>query len=151
MYEVGFKDVYPWVWSVMLGVAITLAERRGAFLPGGTKTPTEYWLKNLSAITINLGIPCVLFGLTMVRLGPEYSRNMDFWQVIGSLYLAGTPLGCQHLWLTIANRIGWLPDDTLNDGERVSRQRASYSFVVWAIVAVVIPSIAIVCKWRIPW
>lgn len=47
LYAVGFKDVYPWVWSVMLGVTLTLAERRGAFLPAGAQTPAQYWIKNM--------------------------------------------------------------------------------------------------------
>jgi len=151
MYEVGFKDVYPWVWSVMLGVSLTLGERRGAFLPGGTKTQAEFWTKNLLAVVINVGIPCILFGLTMVRLGPEYSHDMDFWQVMGALYLAATPLGSHHLWLAIANARGWLTDQTLNVGERAARQRTSYAYVVWAVIAVIIPSFAVAFKWRIPW
>ncbi len=45
-HEVGFKDIYPWVWSVMLGVALTLAERRGSFLGQGTPSGIEFWTKN---------------------------------------------------------------------------------------------------------
>jgi hypothetical protein len=151
MFEVGFKDVYPWVWSVMLGISLTLGERRGAFLPHGTSSNAEFWLKNLVALTINLGYPSVLFALTLVRLGPMYSRNMDFWQVMGALYLAAVPLGSHHLWLALANWRGWLPDQTLTTGERVARRHTSYGYLVWAFIAVLIPTVAVLFKWRVPW
>ena len=91
MYEVGFKDVYPWVWSVMLGVAWTLAERRGAFLRGSASSATSAshaWAKPIAGVLLNVALPATVFGLTMVRLGPLYSVNMGFWQVMGALYLA---------------------------------------------------------------
>ena len=75
-YVVGFKDVYPWVWSVMLGVALTLADRRGAFMSAGTRTDREFWAKNILAVLLNLVLPAVLFGLTMLRLGPLYPSNL---------------------------------------------------------------------------
>jgi len=48
MYEVGFKDVYPWVWSVMLGEALTQAERRAAFKGTGTHSFLGFWVKNFN-------------------------------------------------------------------------------------------------------
>jgi len=117
LYAVGFKDVYPWVWSVMLGVALTLAERRGAFLPAGARTPTQYWTKDIVAVIVTLVVPSVVFGITMTCLGPLYSPNMDFWQILGALYLAGVPLGTLHLWLVIAMKCGWMPATTLQEQE----------------------------------
>jgi hypothetical protein len=49
----------------------------------------------------------------MVRLGPQYSQNMDFWQILGVLYLAGLPLGSHHLWVFLAAKQGWMPSDAL--------------------------------------
>jgi hypothetical protein len=81
MYEVGFKDIYPWVWSVVLGVALTLAERRGASHATGTRSTGEFWVENVLAVLINLVLPAIIFALTMVRVGPQYAGNMDFFQV----------------------------------------------------------------------
>jgi hypothetical protein len=97
VYGVGFKDVYPWVWSVMLGVAVTIAKGREAFKSTGTQSKRDFLTKNLSAILINVLLPALLFGLTLTRLGPKYPRNMDVGQILGALYLAGTPLGSQPI------------------------------------------------------
>ena len=148
-YEVGFKDVYPWVWSVMLGVALTLAERRGAFQSVGTSSPSHFWAKNVLALALNLGLPVFLFGLTMIRVGPRYSPNMDFWQILGSLYLAGAPLGSHHLWLTIARRRNWLPEAAVLD--RASLDMAPRSTIVWVLVALAIPVFAAIFGLPLPY
>jgi hypothetical protein len=146
MYELGFKDVYPWVWSVMLGVAITLAERRGAFQVEGTKSTGAFWMKNAAGVLFNLALPSVLFGLTLVRLGPKYSVNMDFWQILGSLYLAGAPLGSHHVWLMVARSCGWI---SAQESEREGIQHPHSSFV-WILIAFLIPAFAPIAGWRVP-
>ena len=95
-YLVGFKDAYPWVWSVMLGVSLTLAERRRAFSKEGTRTSSQFWIKNIAAVFVNVVVPAMVFARTMIRLGPLYSLNMGFGQILGCLYLAGVPLGAHH-------------------------------------------------------
>ena len=150
-YEVGFKDVYPWVWSVMLGVALTLADKRYAFMPVGTTSSAGMWTKNFLGVLLNVVLPSAIFGLTMVRLGPKYSSNMDFWQVLGTLYLAGTPLGSHHVWLWIARHEGWLPDKFITSGEPLPRSFGMASHIAWAMVALLIPALAAIFAWRLPW
>ena len=151
VYEVGFKDVYPWVWSVMLGVALTLAERRGAFQTAGTHTVLQFWAKNASAVVLNLALPALIFGITMTRLGPLYSRNMDFWQILGALYLAGVPLGTHHVWLITARKCGWLHETDLTDRERLGRHVRPIGSILYALFAFGIPTLAALIKWRIPY
>jgi len=149
-FEVGFKDVYPWVWSVMLGVALMLAERRGAFLSVGTKAKREFWTKNILAVVINVVLPAVLFGLTLVRLGPMYSPNMDFWQILGALYLAGVPLGSHHVWQVVATYRGWMPTESLRGQEQQTLRIVSHGNMIWAVLAFGIPALATVVGWRLP-
>ena len=150
-YEVGFKDVYPWVWSVMLGVALTLADKRNAFMPVGTRSSSEMWTKNLLSVLLTVVLPSVVFGLTMVRLGPKYSSNMDFWQVLGSLYLASTPLGSHHVWVWIARRRGWLVDTFIPSAQPLPRGFGMGSHIAWAVVALLIPASAAIFALRLPW
>lgn len=147
-YEVGFKDVYPWVWSVMLGVALMLAERRGAFQSAGTRTKQEFWTKNLSAVVINVAVPAILFGLTMVRLGPRYSPNMDFWRILGVLYLAGSPLGAHHIWMVVATKYRWVAVEPHEESNTL--QRVPENSVLWAALAFGVPALAALCGWRLP-
>ena len=149
-YEVGFKDVYPWVWSVMFGVALTLAERRGAFQASGTSTGTQFWRKNVSAVFCNVGLPAVFFGLTMIRVGPKYPASMDFWQILGSLYLAGLPLGAHHIWWAVAVNQQWLPEAALQRSERRVMQLAPGSILLWGIVAFGIPALSAVLGVSLP-
>jgi len=150
MYEVGFKDVYPWVWSVMLGVSLMLAERRGAFQSTGAHSSRVFWLKNISAVFLNVVVPAFFFGLTMIRLGPKYSQNMNLQQILGTLYLAGAPLGSHHLWELTATKFGWVRADFLPQPERETRSVAPYGNLVWALVAFGIPAFASILGWRVP-
>ena len=149
-YEVGFKDVYPWVWSVMPGVALMLADRRGAFLSAGTKTKWEFWTKNPSAVVINVVLPAVLFGLTMVRVGPTYSSRLDFWRILGVLDLAGSPLGAHHIWIVVAARCRWMPVDAFPRDERETLKRVPQGSLLRAALAFLIPALAAVFGWRLP-
>jgi len=152
MYEVGFKDVYPWVWSVMLGVALTLATGRGAFLATGTSSTRGFWIKDISGILLNVMVPAILFGLTMTRVGPRYSANMDFWQILGSLYLAGAPLGCHHLWILVARKCGWTPIDILSPSERATLEKvAPRSSFIWVALALIIPALAAILARPLPY
>ena len=151
MYEVGFKDVYPWVWSVMFGVSLMLAERRGAFQSTGTQSPLVFWLKNVSAVLLNVAVPALFFGLTMIRVGPKYSPNMDLSQILGTLYLAGAPLGCHHLWELNATACGWVPVDAFPQTERKTHRMAPHADLVWALVAFGVPALAAVFGWRVPY
>ncbi len=146
-YMVGFKDVYPWVWSVMLGVSLTLADRRGAFQAKGARTTQRLWVKNIVAMVLNLALPGVIFGLTMTRLGPLYSQNMDFWQIVGSLYLACVPMGAHHAWRFVAERFRW---GDLTDGEARTVKISRVDHLVWILVALAIPTLAVLIKWRVP-
>lgn len=149
-YTVGFKDVYPWVWSVILGVALTLAERRGAFAAAGVEGKITFWKKNIAAVLINVVLPAIFFGLTMTRLGPLYSSDMDFWQILGTLYLAGLPLGTLHVWLFVALKSRWMPDDVLQSGERKAIAIARPANLLWATIAFGIPALAVIFRWRLP-
>ena len=151
-YVVGFNDVYPWVWSVMLGVALTLAERRGAFQAAGTRVPVEFWTKNFLAVIVNVVLPAVVFGITMTHLGPLYCPNMDFWQTIGTLYLAGAPLGAHHLWLVVAKKRHWLPSGNLQKQEQETETviPTLRGHIFWAVLSFGIPAFAAVSGWRIP-
>ena len=153
VYVVGFKDVYPWVWSVMFGVAWAIAERRGAFLADRTSATNapRVWAKPVVGVLLNVALPAVVFGLTMVRLGPLYSANMGFWQVIGALYLAGTPMGSHHLWLAVAKLNGWLSAENLRSDEIAEAQAGVTMHVVWSIVALVIPAVSAIIPFRLPW
>ena len=148
MYEVGFKDVYPWVWSVMLGVSLALAERRGSFLPGEVTSKAEVWLKTLVALVLNVVLPSLLFALTMVNVGPKYPSNMDACQVLGSLYLASTPLGSHHLWLLVAKKRNWIQ---LAAAESSEGGVGIAGHALWAILAFAIPSAAAVLRVTLPW
>src|SRR5664280_1897590 len=134
-YVIGFKDVYPWVWSVMLGVAVTLAERRGAFLKVGTRKAKQFWAKNITALFVNVIVPAIVFGLTMTRLGPLYSKNMGFWQILGALYLAGVPLGTLHVWQAVAAKYGWMPESALMYYECKTIKLAPQANWIWATLA----------------
>jgi hypothetical protein len=149
-YVVGFKDVYPWVWSVMLGVSLTLAERRGAFSNVGTRTLAQFCIKNIAAIVVNVGVPAVVFGITMTRLGPVYSSNMGFWQILGCLYLAGVPLGAHHAWLGVATRFRWMPARRLQYQERQTQRLAPLGNLIWAILVFGLPTLAAIFGWRLP-
>jgi hypothetical protein len=149
-YLVGFKDVYPWVWSVMLGVALTLAERRGAFLKVGTKKTERFWAKNITAVFVNVIVPAVVFGLTMTRLGPLYSKNMDFWEILGALYLAGVPLGTLHAWQAVAGKYGWMPESALQDRELKTIKIAPLGSLIWATLAFGVPTLAAIFRVRLP-
>jgi hypothetical protein len=128
MYEVGFKDVYPWVWSVMLGVSLMLAERRGAFQSTGAHSSRVFWLKNISAVFLNVVVPAFFFGLTMIRLGPKYSQNMNLQQILGTLYLAGAPLEV----ITCGNS----PPRSSAGYERISFRNPSVRLVAWLHTAI---------------
>ena len=134
----------------MLGVALTLAERRGAFQAVGTHSPRTFWVKNVAAVLLNLVLPVILFGLTMIRVGPRYSPNMDFWQILGTLYLAGAPLGSHHLWLVIARPRGWLPSEALQ-ALRANYEIAPRGSIIWAMVALAIPVFAAIFGWPLPY
>jgi hypothetical protein len=145
-YTVGFKDIYPWVWSVMLGIALALAQQRGAFAKLGRESRQRFsWAKNVTAVFVNVIVPIVVFVLTMTRLGPMYSKNMGFWQTLGSLYLAGVPLGTQHLWYFVAEKFHWMIDLDLQE-HQIDR-RASR---VWMILAFVFPTLAAIFRFRVP-
>jgi hypothetical protein len=149
-YCVGFKDVYPWVWSVMLGVALTLAERRGAFQTGGVQTYFGFWLKNVAAAFLNLILPALVFGATMLHLGPRYGGDMGFWQILGALYLAGVPLGTHHLWLILARKCRWLFTEELLPMEQHSVQIRPFGSIVYVMFAFGIPTLAVLVGWRVP-
>ena len=153
-YVVGFKDVYPWIWSVMLGVGWALAERRGAFLPDRNSPTTSVshgWAKAFVGVLLNVLLPAIVFGLTMVRLGPLYSANMGFWEVVGALYLAGTPMGSHHLWLVVAKSRGWLSDEYLRVEEKAEANAGVMVHVLWSVVPLVIPAVAAIIPFRLPW
>jgi hypothetical protein len=149
-YCVGFKDVYPWVWSVMLGVALTLAERRGAFQAGGTRTYSGFWIKNVAAASLNLVLPALIFGATMVRLGPRYGGNLGFWQILGALYLAGVPLGTHHLWLIFARKWRWLLAEELSPLEQKSTEIRPFGSIAYAVLVFGIPTLTVTFRWRVP-
>ena len=153
VYVVGFKDVYPWVWSVMLGVAWTLAERRGAFIPDRTTVArgSRVWVKPVVGVLLNVALPAIVFGLTMVRLGPLYSANMGFWQVIGVLFLAAVPMGSHHLWLAVAKLNSWLSDENLRSDEIAETHAGMRVHIVWVFVALVIPVASAIVPIRLPW
>jgi hypothetical protein len=152
VYGVGFKDVYPWVWSVMLGVSLMLAERRGAFQSVGTKTGSRFWLKNPCAVAVIVAMPSFFFGLTMIRVGPSYQSNMGLSHVLGTLHLAGAPLGCHHVWEAIAAGAKWAPEMmAYPETERDTRRTEKYASLVWAFVAFVVPAAAALLGWRVPW
>jgi len=146
---VRFNDVYPWVWSVMLGVALTLAERRGAFLSQGTHSEQSFWKKNILAITINVVLPVFLFALTMSYVGPVFPQKINFWQILLSLYLAATPLGSHHLWLFIADRYGWTPAEALREAEQETKNMAPYGHAIWLTIALIIPAFVAISCWLI--
>lgn len=149
-YVVGFKDVYPWVWSVMLGVALTLADRRGAFMSAGARKSRPFFLKNVLAVLLNVVLPAVLFAFAMLRVGPLYPPKMDFWQILGVLYLASVPLGSHHVWLAVALSNGWIQEDHLPRSELTGDGRMTRDRLGWVLVAFVIPAVASVVGWRLP-
>lgn len=141
-YFVGFKDVYPWVWSVMLGVSLTLADKRRAFAPFRDASFARYWLRLALAILCNLAIPATLFGFTLVKLGPMFDANMGVEQTLDALYLALTPLGGHHLWilLTPRSRIALASGDAALEREWA---RSKLAHLAWVFFALLIPMIAV--------
>jgi hypothetical protein len=146
-YFVGFKDVYPWVWSVILGVSLTLADRRGAFQSAGTDTAQRFWIKNSISVLINVAAPAFVFGITMTRLGPLYPEDMNLWEILGSLYLAGVPLGMHHAWLFVAEKFNWI---VLNPQEARAVSLSPNAHLLWAVLAAFIPTFAAIVRWRVP-
>jgi len=110
----------------------------------------EFWTKNIVAVLLNLALPALIFGITMTRLGPLYSHNMGFWQILGTLYLAGVPLGTHHLWLIVAREYRWLLIDDLTERERQGAHIRPFGSVVYALLAFGIPTLAAAIGWRIP-
>lgn len=150
-YSVGFKDVYPWVWAAMLGVSLMLADKRKAFAPLGPTSMRGYVAKSIGAALLNVGVPSVIFGYTMVRLGPVFDLNMGVSETIFSLYLAGSPLGCHHLWLLLTPR-RWVyygseketaPKELELLGNKVSH-------LAWTIIALVLPTLAVIYRTKLP-
>ncbi len=147
-YEVGFKDVYPWVWSVLFGVSLTLAVQRGAFGSFGVSgSRRSFWAKNLSALAVHMLIPVVLFSLAMVRVGPRYPSSLGFWDIIGCLYFAGVPLGAHQAWLVLAARTGWLEERPDWKYSAVGGIRVSS---LWLALALGIPVFATVFACPLP-
>lgn len=86
----------------------------------------------------------------MIRLGPLYSPNMDFWQIMGALYLAGVPLGTHHVWVVVATKCGWLPVWVLQKQEDQAIKMTPTGSLLQAILAFGIPSLAAILGWRVP-
>jgi hypothetical protein len=128
-----------------------LAERRGAFLNAGTDSNKSFWIKNVMAIFMNIALPAVLFGMTLKNAGPRYPSEIDFWQIIGSIYLAGAPIGSHHLWIAVARIYGWLPSKAL-DAEELDTYRVSpFGSFFWVLILLYIPLLIAIVGYPVPY
>lgn len=151
LYHVAFTDIYPWVWSVMLGATLMLADRRGAFKAAGTHSPLNYKIKNFWAIVLNVITPTVLFALSMTNVGPNYPYKMDFMQILGVLFLATSPLGSHQLWITVARWRGWMPSETLPDWECEAHKMVPYGSIFWTVLLLPIQVLVAIFGYPLPY